>query len=714
MDTPCYWSFSKKKLSKNFDFVFSKRNNNFYYLYNSFLKTKKIKVQRHKKNIFQFQEYKVLKFFFISSIFQNFVLYFRPSKFFNKYNWISIKQATSILVNRQAGFNLQISKLWLLSKRNIFQTYPACVYNCNSLNKIPSDNFNLFIEQVYNISLSIKPILINPNLFTKFYNKKFYSNCYIIQSFLIFFYYEYFLNLKFDSYFFNSFNKNCKKIGFQTQFKILTIPIFLVNKNKNNKNPSQLKKDFFKNEVFMLLRKFDSLNKTSKKQQNTLNWPCTCREKNFIDKIGYCLNFGLGVKQNIYFDRNRVILDIIYNRAFCKFDLLTFFSYRNFQKLKIRFFAHRLLSKNLIVFQKIENHIDPKYYYSRILNLNNDYKNQEYYNSLLLNFIKTYFTNFNRNLIKKNRPFYSFDLDNNLTFLFSEKIFLKMGFAQALRIKTKNVFNLEYPILLKTYSPLRKNEIKAFNFYRPNIRKNNINYDVFNNLASFSLKIFCLNSIQKLNVQSFLNKKINTTKILYKRFKHCLIRDLVYINFSSSLLNGEIVYTDSKKQELEKNFIILTQSNLKSFKVESHSNKIRSKILMLNNFLRYGTIFENQKIVSLGGLVIYIDKKAFTIREAIPFLITSRSLINVHQDESIKQGSRLFTFLSYQVKTGDIIQGIPKIEEFFEARLTRDGLPILTNLHTQIKQFFQTYKSKFSIFEATQKSFEKNSIFNYQ
>lgn len=707
-----FWIFSRKRSFKNFDFTLPKRNNS-YDLYNYFFKTKKTKIQSAKEDIFFSKEYKVSKFFFINFICQNFALYSNLPKTLDKYksksNWLSAKQAAFILVNRQSGANLQISKFWCLSTINTFPIYPTCICKPGSIDQ-SLQIFNFFIEQVYNIRQVIKPILINSRLFVDIYSKEFCLNHYVIQNFLISFYYEHFIKLRLDNYFFNSLKKNNIKIGFQTQFKILTIPIFIKNKTKSNKISLQIKRAFLKNEIFSLLQKTNLSKKDTKKRQSILSWPCTYKSKFVTDEFGYCLNYGIGFKQNIYFDRQPIALDIIYNKVFFKFNLLNFFSFYNFHKLKIRFFAHRLLTKNLIVFQKTESYINPKFYYSEILNLKNNYNNQEYYNSLAFNSIKNYFINFNRESIKKNKSTHLFLFDNNLNFLFSKKIFFKAGFVKNLQIRTKTLFNLEYPILLKAYSSLRSKESERFNFHKPELQKNSVGYYIFNNLVYFSLKTFYLTSIQKLNFQIFLNskiKQIDAIRIFYKKFKYCSIKDLICVDFFSYSQDTEIIYTSLEEQELKKNFTALTKLNLKAFRLENPIIAAKSKSLMISNFLRYGTIFENQKILSNGGQVIYIDKKSFTIRTATPFLITPKSLINVHQNELIKKGSRLFTFLSYQVKTGDIIQGIPKIEEFFEARLTRDGLPLLANLHAQMKQLFQTYKLKFSVSEATQKSFEK-------
>lgn len=696
-----FWTFFTKKIPKSFDLIFPKQESNLFYLYESFLK--ETKIQNQKANIFQLRKHDISRFFFVYFMLQNFAFIF--SKSLSQYTWVSIKQVVVVLVNRQSNIDLQFSKFWNLSKLDIFRTYPT--YTCINSNQLESYKLNFFIEQIYNTNLNAKPILIHPALFTNLDTKNNYLNYYIIQKFLISFYNKNLPNLKFDNYFFNPFKKESKKLGFQTQFKALAIPGLLANKESYKKASSQIKKGFLKNKLFTFDKKFNFLHR--KKQQGFLGWPCTSQNKIFRDDFGYCLNFGLGFQKNIYFDRDQIIFDIIHDKDFCKFELLSFFSHRSFHKLKIRFFAHRLLSKSLVLFQKTENRINLKFYFSRILNINTSYKNKEYRNSLTFNFIKNYFITFRKVSVKKNKSFQLFNLDSNTNLLPNKRIFFKIGFIQNLQIKNKSLLSQECPTLIKAYLPLIKREINIFNFYKHRLKENSINYYAFNDLVYFSLKVFYLNSVQKLNTQALFNKKAKNIQILYKKFEYCSIRDLIYINFHLDSTECEVIFMHPKEQGSEKNFIILDKSNLKSFTLKGKglARAIRSKSLMLNTFLRYGNVFENQEVISTGGQVVYIDKQGFTVRKAIPFLITSKSLINVHQNERIKKGSRLFTFLSYQVKTGDIIQGIPKIEEFFEARLTREGLPLLTNLHTQIKQFFRTYRSSFSIFEATQKSFER-------
>jgi hypothetical protein len=711
------WTFSKKNRFKNFDFLLSKKNDNFYSLKQYFLKKKKTKIQKKKENIIYLQKYKISKFFFNTLIFTDCGLSFGACQdLINPYPFRATAQMTSLLINRQSWMNLKLLKFWSLPKGSNFQIYPFNLKKTKSIEtnkyfKLSSYITNFYWKEFYNVNSLIKPILVSPCLLIDIYDTKFYLQFYIIQSFLISFYYKYFLNLKYNNYFFNSFKKKNKKIGFHTQFKISNIPVFISTKNTYFNIPSKIQKIFSKNEVTNFLQKYNASFSYAPKQQNYLSWPRTYLLGDIVKNFGYLLSFGSQFKNNTYFDRQLILVDITKNSTISRFHLLKFFSYRNFHKFKTRFHAHRILSKNLMIFQKANKYINPKPFYAITSSLNTNNKNRDYHDSLAFNSIDSYLMHFNKRSIINQSSSNLIYLDS-MYCLCDKKIFLKTGFLNHLQIKTKTLFNLDYPIFVNTYPPLIQKKIRIFNFEKKWGQKNSVDSYMRNNLVEkgFLAKVISFNCIQKLDIKSLLNKKnqiINKIKIFYKKFDYSTIKNSIFIDFFSPSLDSEVIYTKSKKQDQKKNFVILARSNLTTFARERQPININAKNLMLGNFLRYGTKFENQKVVSKGGQIIYIDKKSFTIRNSIPFLITSKSLINVYQDEIVDKKSRLFTFLSHRVKTGDIIQGIPKIEEFFEARLTREGLPLLTNLHTQTKQLFQTYNSKFSTFEATQKSFEK-------
>nr|YP_009519430.1 RNA polymerase b-subunit [Rhipiliopsis peltata]AYC65437.1 RNA polymerase b-subunit [Rhipiliopsis peltata] len=59
---------------------------------------------------------------------------------------------------------------------------------------------------------------------------------------------------------------------------------------------------------------------------------------------------------------------------------------------------------------------------------------------------------------------------------------------------------------------------------------------------------------------------------------------------------------------------------------------------------------------------------SFLFRKGIIYLLNNQSILHVKHGEIISKNQRLWSLFYSQFKTGDIVQGIPKIEEIFEAR----------------------------------------------
>ena len=69
--------------------------------------------------------------------------------------------------------------------------------------------------------------------------------------------------------------------------------------------------------------------------------------------------------------------------------------------------------------------------------------------------------------------------------------------------------------------------------------------------------------------------------------------------------------------------------------------------------------------------------------------------------------SSVITLAYSQLKTGDIIQGIPKVEQFFEARTTKRGRLFRDSLPNLLKGLFKRYIAKLPLDKAVRQSFYK-------
>nr|YP_009545096.1 RNA polymerase beta [Gymnomitrion concinnatum]AZB86844.1 RNA polymerase beta [Gymnomitrion concinnatum] len=117
--------------------------------------------------------------------------------------------------------------------------------------------------------------------------------------------------------------------------------------------------------------------------------------------------------------------------------------------------------------------------------------------------------------------------------------------------------------------------------------------------------------------------------------------------------------------------IFVKNINQKLFKLPlplfSLSEKKRKKF-NLGKFL-----FDNFSILkesenSPSGQIIGIHRDYFVIRLAKPYLATRGAIIHNNYGEFIKEGDTLITLIYERLKSGDIIQGLPKVEQLLEAR----------------------------------------------
>ena len=130
--------------------------------------------------------------------------------------------------------------------------------------------------------------------------------------------------------------------------------------------------------------------------------------------------------------------------------------------------------------------------------------------------------------------------------------------------------------------------------------------------------------------------------------------------------------------------------------------------LLLNSNLLSSLNKERLKTaVTNSGQIIHLNKEKVTLRKGQPLFISPKSILHKYDGDFIDPKSPVIT-LSYQrLKTGDIVQGIPKIEQFFEARTTKRGRLFRDSLPNLLKALFKRYLQKLPLDKAARQSFYK-------
>ena len=73
-----------------------------------------------------------------------------------------------------------------------------------------------------------------------------------------------------------------------------------------------------------------------------------------------------------------------------------------------------------------------------------------------------------------------------------------------------------------------------------------------------------------------------------------------------------------------------------------------------------------------AGIISEVNGKEVIIRKARPFLVSSGTHLHVDNNSLVQQGDQLATIIYEKIKTGDIVQGLPKVEELLEGRKPKE------------------------------------------
>ena len=99
-------------------------------------------------------------------------------------------------------------------------------------------------------------------------------------------------------------------------------------------------------------------------------------------------------------------------------------------------------------------------------------------------------------------------------------------------------------------------------------------------------------------------------------------------------------------------------------------------------------------IAGRSGKVIKISKKQIILQKTQVLLFYSETSVHVKQGDWVKRGAPILTLTNNTLITGDIVQGIPRIEQLFEAPNSpplalRTGDYVYNSLHSQIIEIFR-------------------------
>ena len=164
--------------------------------------------------------------------------------------------------------------------------------------------------------------------------------------------------------------------------------------------------------------------------------------------------------------------------------------------------------------------------------------------------------------------------------------------------------------------------------------------------------------------------------------------------------NGELAI-NVKNNGDEISSLILTANDTYTIPMNSLNRKVE-----IDEYIYLGFPITTGQTIPYTGQVIQIRKNQIKIQLIENSLVASNSRFFCKNNQFIEKTSQVFTQSYPRLQMGDIVQGIPKIEEFFEARQTKDGNPFDNNLHNRLSRRFKFYRKNcgYPLFIAARKS----------
>ena len=277
--------------------------------------------------------------------------------------------------------------------------------------------------------------------------------------------------------------------------------------------------------------------------------------------------------------------------------------------------------------------------------------------------------------------------DSFSTDIVNLKLVRRIHFRDGERVKSVTGINLVNTYLLTNFKDNVTNLKCTVHF----------KYNSINSLFA-SLK-FITSDILSIKDSSIIdNKEIYTkTRILVKDNQYITEKSVIAQTESRSLIEGQIESIQNQNLS-NRRILIIGETDTRSFLIKNH-NSIK---VCLHDYVYIGDEIATDVIALDSGQIISIKDNQVLMRIGRPYLISHGSILHVINKSLVQRGESIATLIFERAKTGDIVQGLPRIEEILEARRKSDNS---FNPHVILESNFRDYLDKgLSLYDATRLS----------
>jgi hypothetical protein len=174
-----------------------------------------------------------------------------------------------------------------------------------------------------------------------------------------------------------------------------------------------------------------------------------------------------------------------------------------------------------------------------------------------------------------------------------------------------------------------------------------------------------------------------TENLKFETYKNNVVRKNQLFSLGNLYCKGQGEFLHSIKNESNLSICLLQQPDL--IKIPIKNSNLNKNI---GHLIRWGEEIETNQASIHSGQIIKRTSRSIIIRLGTPILASARGIVHVEHNSLITKNELIVTLKSRRLQTEDIVQGIPKIEQLFEARESQSGEILSDTVHLRLRSAF--------------------------
>lgn len=151
--------------------------------------------------------------------------------------------------------------------------------------------------------------------------------------------------------------------------------------------------------------------------------------------------------------------------------------------------------------------------------------------------------------------------------------------------------------------------------------------------------------------------------------------------------------------------IRLPKLAITKFNQHAFSRNGKTCMVQVGSYIRVGDEIIKNMQSPYAGQVIHINPTHLILRRVYPYAMSHGSSLFVNHGDLIQKDLPFGTLVSMESTAGDIVQGLPKVDELLEAREPVEK--ILSSVHAQLARLFLLYSKAYGVREGCRRSLQK-------